>query len=99
MTSPRTATRFTLLTLTLVAITSCDTGFSVQVSVLEGRRVLTGDDIDTFIDKTLQFNSEGHLTQITTRVNNFGTEQRVVQPDVDRETTINGNNVRIEIPG
>ena len=99
MASFKTALQFTFLSFVLFAIPGCDSGVNVQISVLEGSWVLTGEDIDTFIDKTLQFNSDGHLTQVTTRVNNFGTEQRVVQPDVDRETAINGNNVRIEIPG
>jgi hypothetical protein len=68
-------------------------------ALLSGTWLLTGEDITTFIDKTLVFDEAGHLTQITTRVDNFGTEQKVVQPNLDVETTVSGDFVRIVIPG
>jgi hypothetical protein len=65
-------------------------------AVLAGTWVLTGEQISTFIDKALVFNSSGRLTQVTTRSTNiFGAEQRVVERDLNLPTTVSGNSVRV----
>lgn len=69
-------------------------------AVLAGTWLLTGEQISTFIDKTLVFNGSGRLTQITTRSTNiFGSEQRVVERDLNLNPVVNGSNVRIVLTG
>lgn len=69
-------------------------------AVLAGTWLLTGEQISTFLDKALVFNSSGRLTQITTRSTNiFGSEQRVVERDLNLNPVVNGSNVRIVLTG
>lgn len=69
-------------------------------AVLAGTWLLTGGQISTFLDKTLVFNSSGRLTQITTRSTNiFGSEQRVVERDLNLATVVTGNSVRVVLTG
>lgn len=100
MKSPITQRLAGLLFLLPIAMGGCNVNIGgPPEAILSGAWLLTGEDITTFIDKTLEFDDQGHLTQVTTRVNNFGTEQRVVQPDLDVATDVGGSDVRLVIPG
>lgn len=99
MNARRTSALILVILGSMFAGTSCDTAVVPQISILSGTWLLTADELDTFLDKTLEINDDGHLIKITTRVDNFGTEQRIVQTNVDRATSVDGDNLRIEIPG
>lgn len=69
-------------------------------AVLAGTWLLTGEQISTFLDKTLVFNNSGRLTQVTTRSTNiFGSEQRVVERDLNLATVVTGSTVRVVLTG
>jgi len=102
----RQSRRVTTVMMVCMAVTAlvggaCEVNVTPPLeAVLAGTWLLTGEQISTFLDKALVFNASGRLTQVTTRSTNiFGSEQRVVERDLNLATVVTGNTVRVVLTG